>query len=234
MHEFENISFRTNSSDFRYFTNIDEVLFTFISSLASITSLINICVFSNTNLKDPIYSYHLVSSIVDLVYSIIVSFFIFYKCGTSCDLVRGKAFSTQFYRAYLDDYFTSCLAINNILLELLASLQRFFMISNKTFLQSIKPKIFLPIIFTFSLVYYSPFLFMGKIVEKNINEFVIIKTEFGNSKLGDIITLILASLRLCIASPVLFIINFVTLIRFKHRLNRKSNLTIKRLKQSTF
>lgn len=226
----------SNTSNKNGINNIEEYIFCGLSSIGAITSIINAFVFLNRALKDQIFNFYIVSSLVDFIYSIVIAFMVLIECGSICDNIRGLHFLTHFYRIYLDDYLTSSLAINNILIEIFLSTQRFFIISNKKCLQSISSIRIILIVFCFSLLFYSPVLFLKRIVSidqhnssfnSTTNGYKLEYTEFGNSSIGRALPLILSSIRFILASVILFLINLFTLIKFRKHVNKKSNLKLK-------
>lgn len=216
-----------NFTSFRSeYVNINEVIFCSICSFGSITSLINILVLSNKKLKDPVYSYYLTSTIIDFIYITIIAFKIFIVCGSKCNF-RKNHLSTLIYNLYFQDYFTSCLAINNILLEIYVSLQRFMIISNKKFLQNSRPILVIVFISIFSIFYYLPVIFLKRLVSIPNENFVLENTKFGSSSFGKIISIILSLTRLILASMVLFLINWFNLTGFRKLMAKKSHLAFK-------
>lgn len=208
----------------------DEYFFCVLCTLGAITSLINLSVFLHPNLKDPIYKFYIASSILDFMYGTIIAFIIFILCGTLCEKLRSTTLATQVFWLVFDDYLTSCFAITNIFIELFLSLQRLFMITNKTFLQNLNPNKVLIFLCVIGLVYYIPVLFVRKIVKfdlsfANKTGYGLEQTDFGKSDLGRTFPVILSTIRLVIASIVLFSINVVSLIKFKNHINKKKSLT---------
>lgn len=206
--------------------NLDEYIFCIICALGSVSSLINISVLTNPRLKDTVYKYFLASSIIDLFYTVIIALKIFITCGTECDNIRKNQLSTMVYILYFQDYLTSCFAINNILIEIFVSLQRFFIISNRKMMQHLKPLKVVLGIFMFTLVYYSPLMFMKEITSFN-NNFKLENTQFGTSSIGRVISVILTLTRLFLASVFLFAINWLNLVKFNRLMRKKMNLLVR-------
>lgn len=213
----------------------EEYFYSAICCMGAFTSLLNITIFLNPKLKDPIYKFYLTSSVIDLMYTVILANALFLSCGTVCDDLRGTNYSNKFYWLFFDDYLTSCFAINNIIIELFVSIQRIIVLSNQNCFRNLKPTIVLPIIACIALIYYSPVLFLKEIVTneslfRNSTGFSLENTKFGNTTVGRIFPVVLASIRLLIASVVLFILNLFTLVKFRKHLNKKSNLKLNVLK----
>ncbi|RNA13337.1 hypothetical protein BpHYR1_040405 [Brachionus plicatilis] len=116
---------------------IEELIFAGLALIGTITSAINIIIFLKLRLKDNVYKYYLISSIVDFFYMFIISFYALIACGTPCDLMNGASFIKMAYIIVLDDYLTSCLAIYNILIELFITIQRYFLIAKRRTWQNV-------------------------------------------------------------------------------------------------
>lgn len=215
-----------NSTLSYQFVNTDEIIYCIVCSLGSITSLINIFVLSNKKLKDPVYSYYLASSIIDFIYVTIIALKIFITCGSPC-IFRKNYLSTLIYILYFQDYLTSCLAITNILIEVFISLQRFMIISNKKFLLNFRPILVVIFLSVFCLIYYIPVIFLKSIQHESKDQYALESTKFGLSSGGKIFSIVLSLIRLIFASVVLFIINWLNLIRFRKLMVKKSNLALK-------
>jgi hypothetical protein len=131
--------------------------FTVIKIYGIISNIINLYIFADPSFDDPIYIYLRAHSIADILYMIGVlicdiSFLIHYVSNRII-----KAFIIKLAGLYICLYFTSCLAIFNILIELIVSFQRFLILKNAKYCKCIRtttPYIVLPIIALFSLVVY--------------------------------------------------------------------------------
>lgn len=196
--------------------------------LSALANVVNIIVFLNHQLKDTTYKYMLVISISDFVYILLVGLESTYQCGTLCD-ERKMSLEYQIFTIWFTDFLTSCLAIMNILIELFVSIQRLFIISNKSFFANKSTKTVLVVLFVFSLCYYSPVLFINYITTNtngSNNTYKIERSEFGESNIGRVIPAILSGVRLFLVVICLSIVNLITFIEFKKHLSKKTNLKL--------
>jgi hypothetical protein len=128
-----------------------------IKILGIIANIINIIIFTNSKFKDQIYIYLRAHSFADVLYltSILIcdqAFVIHFLPSTFV-----KSHFVQITGLYLCNYFTSCLAIFNILIELIVSSQRFLILINARHCKSFENKIvylILTFVFTLSLIVY--------------------------------------------------------------------------------
>ncbi|RNA11347.1 hypothetical protein BpHYR1_006321 [Brachionus plicatilis] len=204
--------------------NWNQYFFSSIAILGTITSSMNFIVFYNQKFADQIYKYFLFTSANDFMYCFILSFYALVTCGTICDKLRSKTFSAQFYLLFFGDYFTSSLALIGIIIEIFVSLQRLFLILNKNLMQNLKPTFVISIISGFCLIFYIPVLFVQEIVPVDNNKFELVVSQFGSTYMGALIPSIISSVRLLLASCVLFLINIITLGYFKKFLNKKKKI----------
>ncbi|CAF0813757.1 unnamed protein product [Brachionus calyciflorus] len=225
-HNLSNFTFLLTNNNQTFVSNWNQYFFSSIAILGSITSIINFSVFINSKLKDQIYTFYLATSVNDFFYCFILSFYVLSACGTICDDLRGKSIFTQIYYLYFGDYLTSSLALIGILIECFVSTQRLFIFLKSKFLQNLRPKYVLIFIITFGLLYYIPVIFVSKIkkIEGTENDYELVLSDFGASTIGSIIPLVLSTIRLILASIVLFFINMITLSYFKKQLEKKKKI----------
>lgn len=201
---------------------VAEFFFSALSLIGATTSFINTILFLNLRLKDNVYKYYLISSIVDFSYMLIISFDVLLNCGTPCDLLNGNSLEKTIYTIVFDDYLTSCLAIFNLIVELFVTIQRYLLISKHKTLQNQKPFRLMLLISVVSLVYYLPVLCLKKIIYSENNGYKLVYTSLGDSKIGRIIPIFLSTIRFFIGSCLLLIINIFTVIKFKVYLREKN------------
>lgn len=206
--------------------NWNQYFFSSIAIFGTFTSLINFKVFNNKKFADQIYKYFIFTSANDFIYCFILSFYVLVACGSICDKLRSKTYLSQFYLLFFGDYLTSALALIGIIIEIFVSLQRLFLILNKSLMQNLKPILVILIISLFCLMFYLPILFVRAIVPLGDNKFQIVISEFGSTNFGAIIPSIISAFRLFLASCVMLIINLITLGHFKKYLNKKNKIKI--------
>lgn len=214
----------SSNSTIEYIINYNEYAFAFLSLIGSITSIINILVFLNNKLNDPVFKYYLTKSFLDFFYAFSLTFYPLIGCGTICNQLYGTLLTTHLYNIIIVNYLTSSCAIIVIFIELFVSVQRLFIILNKSWLMNANPKYVLTILIILGILYYSPIIFVQRIIEIDINEYQVEYTEFGNSYVGRLIPLILSSIRLVLASIVLLLVNLITLFHFRKHIKKKSSI----------
>ena len=123
-----------------------------ICILGVITNLTNIIVFLNPLLHDRTFKYMLANSISDLIY---LSFFItdFYFLGEFCtkECPITGTFAAQMFFFLVDDYFSSVCAFFCLLVDIVLSLERLFLVKNKPYLTQISQAIVIPVCIVISL-----------------------------------------------------------------------------------
>ncbi|RNA41799.1 hypothetical protein BpHYR1_025161, partial [Brachionus plicatilis] len=198
-----------------------EIIFSLMGLIGILTSIFNAIIFWNLRQKDQIYKFYLFSSLADSFYMLMISSYVLFSCGNSCENLNAKELYRHVYMIAIDDYLSSCLAIYTILIELFITSQRYSMFTANSVLQSQRPNIVMLLTCAFSLVYYTPVLFLKKIVYLGNNEYNTEYTKFGLSEAGRVIPIVLSTIRLFIASILLLVINIFTLVKFQKYLNKK-------------
>jgi hypothetical protein len=194
-----------------------------------ITNLINIIVFLNSKMKDISFKYLLAISISDLLYLFLLSYSFIVQCN---DCPLHNTYFTQLYDFIFFHYIATCLAIFCILTEIILSLIRHSVLINEKYLQSFNCYKLLGFMLLLSFIYYSPLLFFKKItpIKSNNNnatiDYLLVKTSFGLSLIGQITPIILQSIRIFLAMFVLTGINILNVIEFRKRYSTKTRLSI--------
>lgn len=200
-----------------------EFLYSSVCLFGTITVSLSISIFVNKSLKDRTYRFLLIEATVDFFYISMMGSSSLINCGSPCQS-RSNTLWAQLIRLCIYDYLTSCLAINNILIEIFISIERLCIVSNKCYFQKLS---FQPVVFTigiFSLLFYTPVLFLESISNLGNGNYQLATTNFGNSEIGRLIPSVLTAIRLLLATVFLFSINVITLIKFKRHLNKKLKL----------
>lgn len=200
-----------------------------ISIFGLVTVSINIFVFISLLNKDSIYKFLLIEAILDFSYLLGLAITTLFDCGGPCE-TQKHSYISQLYSLLIVDYLTSSTAINNILIEILLSLQRLFTISNRPFLQTLPFGPTTGCINVISLLYYSPVLFLKTIVSlgNNGNNFELALTDFGRSQFGKTMPIILSTVRLILVTICMFAINVTVLVKFQKHIGKKSKLLIRK------
>lgn len=187
------------------------------------TNLFNIIVFTNPRMKNSTFRYMLAISLNDFVYLFFCAPLSIDFC-LSCHQIK---YTQQYaiYLLYLDDYFTSGQAIFCILIEIVLSIERHKIITNKKTL-AISYKWIMCFMFIVSALFYFPIIFLKTRYECEPSSVVILEfTDKANeeSELYESIYLIPTMLRLLLGVIVLSMINFRNLAQFsKMFLNKKA------------
>lgn len=205
-----------------------EVLYSCICCVGALTVSTNIVVFVNRQLKDPTYTFLLAEACIDLCYVSLLACYLVFKCGLASCEQRKTQLGFQIYVLVVANYLTSCMAINNIIIELFLSIQRLCIISNWSFLQNISAPKGVLVVLAVSLVYYSPVLFLNRIFAQTNSQGVLVfslpLTDFGQSSIGHITPAILILVRLSLATIGLFSVNMFMFFKFRQHLEKKSKL----------
>jgi hypothetical protein len=190
---------------------------------------INILVLSNSKMKDQSFTYMLVISISDFFFVGLLAYVSFNACD---DCPFNYSFYSQLYSIYIDDYFTSCLGVFALFCELAVSIQRTFILANKSYCQHFSNKLLILILFLISLFYYLHVLFFKEIIQINNNnnnstEIIIyyqaVKNDLGKSEFGILYNVVITAFRIFLGTAVLSIINIINMIEFKQRINKNKH-----------
>lgn len=206
----------------------------FICIFGLLSNIVNSIIFYfSPKLKHSTYRLMLVISIVDIFYlSILLTSTFISDCRQYCIHMRYR-YNVKQFELYAEDYFSSCLALFVIFIEIMLSTKRYLIMSNsRKFRSEFYNNITLAMAFLVSLIYYIPVIYVKEIIEspmdfeKNNNRtaFILIKSSFGKSNVGKAIPVILASIRLVLATILLSAINVLTTLRFKYRIKHKGKV----------
>ncbi len=183
-----------------------------------------------------IFKYFLLVSKIDLMYSSSMIWLSFYVMICFHDSVKTDSplyYYLQFFYLALSEYFTSVLALTNILIEVYLSLQRIFALNKKIFIQNRHFKTVLLVIALISIIYYIPVLFVSNIQgrthsslkhNRSIVVFVIGKTGFGNSYAGKFTVKFLTLCRIILVTFGLCVLNTITIAKYSKYLRAKNYL----------
>jgi hypothetical protein len=203
-------------------------VFTTIATFGLVTNIINIIVFKRILNKDKMYIYLLLFSVNDFFYLLLWSFFPFGYCDSLCSDEIDKDYFSQFVLLYFDNYITSCLAISNILIELVVSMQRLSIITNSKILKilrKISPYKTTAITSLISFMLYLNevcFFKIGKI-ENTQNYYYIMPTEFESEyQISYIFSIIVQSFRGPVCLTLVLLVNSLIWYHFRKQMKRKS------------
>lgn len=191
------------------------------------TNLINIAVLLNSKMKDITFKYILATSLSDLVYLFLCSYSFIEICS---DCPLHNSYFTQIYIIFIDSYFTSCLAIFVIFIDIAISLIRYSVLKNKTYLQSLNYYLVILFLFLLALIYYLPVLFFYEIMPTQhlnqtsidtTNQYPVMYTSLGSSLYGTVTPIIESSIRIILAMFVLTSINIMNAFEFRKRYSHR-------------
>jgi hypothetical protein len=206
----------------------------FICIFGLISNTINSIIFYfSPKLKHSTYRLMLIISIVDFFYlTILLTSSFISDCRDFCLNMRYR-YEVRQFELFAEDYFSSCLALFVIFIEIILSVKRYLIMSNShKYRSEFQNNITLAIVFLVSIVYYMPVIFVKEIVispenfikNNNKTAYVLVKSGFGKTKFGKALPVVLASIRLVLASLILGAINILTTIRFKYRIKYKGKV----------
>lgn len=207
----------------------EDVYFSILYLIGMTSVCVNLSVLTNAKLKEPTYKYLMVEALADLFYLMILAIFLIFNCGESCASYRNFDFFYEMFALVFVDYMSSCLSFNNTLIELLLSLQRLYIMRNRTFMEHLKVENVSLLIMIVSLVYFTPMLFLKNslvYLEQGQIKYAMVTSEFSRTLIGRILPAVSVSVRIFLATFALAIINFITLSKFKLQLDKKSALQI--------
>jgi hypothetical protein len=187
----------------------------------------------------PLQQYLLAVSVADAMYSIIMTMLTTLVSFCLWEFNNDKSLNVDLKVCYVNslldillaEYFTSCLALFNIIVEIVVTWQRVVMISKKSnHERAYRPWVICVLIFAFAMAVYSPVLFMSRVrTEETRNEtngavrrgYFPEKTEFGKSQEGLVIMKLTVLVRMILVIVVLSIVNVVASIKFTAFYKRK-------------
>ena len=194
-------------------------------------NLICIIIFLNPKLKDSTYRFMLANSVAEFCYTIICAFDIYLYCGRACEK-NMATFEAQIYYIWFSEYFSSCMAVYCILIEIYISTKRYLLIVNKRILERFSNGLVIFVLGIISILYYVPILFIYKIESYEESEnnqtktfYTTVSNEFGQTDAGRIIPTILSTVRAILVVVVLLIINIISSIAFKRHMKKKAMLS---------
>ena len=112
----------------------------------------------------------LFKSCVNALYLFLCTFIFLIRCDSYC-VVSKSLFIIVLYELYIYHYFTSCLGMLDLLIELIISLNRLFIITNRWNFDKMNRKFIFIVISLFSLLFYSPnvYLLTIKQLDEQVN-----------------------------------------------------------------
>jgi hypothetical protein len=215
-----NMNMTLNNTKKSYFYGI---YFVPLDFFGVITNLINIIIFSNKKFRDKTFTYLLYHSISEFVYLSLVCVTTIPYCASYCSDLFKSSLLSKLIILYIDSYFTSCLAIFAIFIEITISFQRYLVVSNSTFCGLIKngsPHKISIFLFIISIVYYLPVLIFFRIKHSTLSSDVYELVQL--SSIHSYFSYMAIIIRGPICTLLLTIINFSTLVKFRKQMKKKA------------
>jgi hypothetical protein len=196
-----------------------------------LTNLVNIVVFVQLKSKNPIYKLMLTNSVSNFIYSFICFFVFMMRCGRYCSI--QNMYWVKFYEKYMFFYFTSCLGLFNVFIELLVSIQRYYIVTKPELKQKFSWRYAVIILFLFSLAIYTPNIAYRQIVHldsfsnaTSLNStfnFYLIQNDNSNQIAKQMIMFV-SGLRGVLVLILLFVVNLLLLHRFRYQVDKKAHI----------
>lgn len=188
--------------------------------------------------RNPIFKFLIAMSIADSLYTgILFGLRLFEIVSTPTKLfVQSSSYFYLLLNVVASDYFTSCLAIFNILMECFIKVHRILIVSRKDLVfynkAGLSFRMIGPGIILASLSIYIPVLFMKQIEQVSLNrsdsntttmthEYKLVVTKFGRSIFSAVYTNIITFVRISLVTFVLFVLNIAALVKMKAYLSQK-------------
>jgi hypothetical protein len=195
-----------------------------ICIMGMITNGLNTAVFLNSKMKNTTFKFMLAISINDFFYLLFDVCIAINYCK-NCSSIKNS-YVYNLFLLYIEDYLTSCMAIFSILANIILSLHRFCIITNKKYWIWTKHKWIIFSILIISILYYLPVIFFKKKSNENIHNFIY------NDETSEYIHLALHVFRIFLNVFVLSILNIVNVVQYK-KMNSNKLLIKNMAKRST-
>lgn len=197
-----------------------------INSFGIVTNAFNLFIFANSKLKSPCYQLMLVKSVSSLLYNIfgVVSEFVSY-CN-NCQL-KMFYFSTL-YTLSISSYFTTCLAMFRISIEIVLSIHTFCLLRNKCWTRMRWTILICVSVAIFVCGLQAVRLWANRIVPLtgSMKFFLVIPSSLGLSTSYRIFICFHLSLRVFLAVVLLTTLNILNMIQFSKRFKSEPNQII--------
>jgi hypothetical protein len=212
------------------------IAFELLRIFSIMTSVLTIIILNKMKTKIPVYKYIRFMTYSDLIYISLLFIFRMLELLCTKNPAHGcPSIQYSYLLAYvwISDFFTSCLAFFNILVEIFIQLHRTLVVLNRLSAAKFVSKCKWAS-FYFSLVallVYTPVLFMKRIELKSLNgnnsnttelkEYHLVRTEFGKSNVSHNLLNSINFIRIFLIICILLVLNLVILIRFRIFLKKR-------------
>lgn len=204
---------------------------------SSTTTFFSILVFAHPSMNDPTSRFLLAITVADFTYSFVTvpDILLLSYCG-QMPLLCG---STTQFGVLIYDYIiaygiTSYCAMFSILGEIFLTIQRLFIILNKSWLKNWTVTYVGPVILAFCIVFYIPYWFILRVQDTGIvyyykgqyyDSYRLLKTTFGNSYAGAVLLNFVSIVRIVLVLVIMSVLNMITIYVFRKYMNKKALLT---------
>ena len=186
------------------------------TSLGTVTNLINISVLINPKLKDMSYKYMLTKSIINFIY---LGFSVPYQAVNFCFICPYSiTYAANVYNIVIGIYFTPCLAIFSILIDIILSVYIFSLLVNRNWFT--KWRFWLSIVISgfIGLVFYTSRLFAYDIAYyPPLKAYFSVSSAFSASQTYQALTTTQYAVRIVLGVVVLTTLNVINVIKFRER-----------------
>jgi hypothetical protein len=189
-----------------------------------ITNTINMIILTKLKKHNIIYRFLYSKSFVNAVYLFCCFFVFLFKCGPYCKTLKDS-FIVKLYQLYIFNYFTSCLGLFSLFVEILISLCRFFTITRIDCLRKLNTNLIVFFFLFISFLFYVPNLILFKTskINNNVSSTEKYTIEFRSNNtivFAQILDAINVSVRGFLIVLLIVAINFLSFYKFKYNLSR--------------
>lgn len=217
-------------------------IYTFIIPVICIfgitTNIINIIVFSNKELGDMTYKYLKVNACCNICYLSICFFLFMGRCGSFCTI--DSSYLGNFYMYFFYSYAKGIPAIMTIIIQILVSVLRLGIVSNKKMCNLPNFKLTLFGMTIFSAIFYLPYILNKKIIEVESTEYEngtnltsinnadstykLGLSTFGSTDVSKWLIIVTTIIRGFISLIIILVIDIVSAVKLKEHLEKKKKI----------
>ena len=178
---YTNQTSETNLDENRFVTLVWTFVIPSICCIGAITNLLSTISLIKIKSKEIIHKYMLANSVIKMLYTFMCAFICLVRCGRMCP-VASTSFVIVLYKYLIYDYVTSCMAVFNILIEIVLSLQRCSIVSNWKRFRFERFNVVILMLTGVSFLPYIPCLFLSEMTSgEGINQYKIVDSKIGSS-----------------------------------------------------
>ena len=201
------------------------------------TNVINIIVFSNKEMGDITYKYLKINACSNICYLSICFFLFMGRCGSFCTI--DSSYVGVFFMYFFYSYAKGIPAIMTIIIQILVSVLRLGIVSNKKMCNLPNFKLTMFGMTIFSAVFYLPYILNKKIIEiKTESQFIngtnqtmnvestykLGLSTFGQTDVSKWLIIVTTSIRGFISLIIILVIDIVSAVKLKEHLEKKKKI----------